>query len=292
MAANVQALPIAFGPAYIRPAEIIHAGPDHIYRVRLAGRGPVEEMTVRPAMALTGTLGIGDKVLIAGEGSVSGYIIGTLDPEQPAAIRTADGAGARISGQGQDQAIAVHDHRGQTVFEYYPGSGRSVVSAPKGDLQLRAPDGNIELHAGKGISCSGAEAVSISGTQGIRLCAKGRGLPDQSLRMDSDGAHLGVHAIDVAAGQGRFSIARASYHGKQVASSVDRARMTYNRLEIRAQRILQRSEHLFHQVRQLCQVQAGRLRTLVHGAHHIQSERTTLIAKEDVHIDGKKINLG
>jgi hypothetical protein len=34
------------------------------------------------------------------------------------------------------------------------------------------------------------------------------------------------------------------------------------------------------------------MRTLIHGAQHTRSRRTTLIAQEDVRIDGKKINLG
>jgi hypothetical protein len=34
------------------------------------------------------------------------------------------------------------------------------------------------------------------------------------------------------------------------------------------------------------------MRTLVKGAHHVQSDRTTIVARKDVRIDGEKINLG
>ena len=293
MPANVQALPIAFGPAYIRPAEIIQMTPRHVYRVRLAGAGALQEMTARLATAPARPLKIGDRVLLAGENSNTGYIIGILHPDQRGAIATEDGAGARIHGQGKDQAIAVHDARGQTVFEYFPARGRSVIRASRGDLQLSAPDGSIELQAGEGIRCTSAADITITGHKTVQVSAGGRDrIAGQSIRMDDDGVHFGVHTFDLDAGQGRFHIGRASYQGIYVSSCIERAKLSYGRLEIAAQRILQRSGQLFHQVKHLCQMQAGRLRTLVTGAHHVQSKRTTLIAEEDVRIDAKKINLG
>ena len=127
----------------------------------------------------------------------------------------------------------------------------------------------------------------------MRISTRSRDrLPDQRLQVDGDGVHLGVHALDVSAGKGNVRIASAAYRGNRVTSDVDRAKFTYGRLEVAARRVLQRSGQLVQQVKRLCQVQAGRLRTLVTGAHHLQSKSTTLIAEEDVRIDGNKINLG
>ena len=294
MPANVHPLPVAFGPAYIRPAVITRAAPESIYRVRLTGKGlKSKELTARPAAVLPRPLRAGDKVLLAGEGGVCGYIIGLLDADPADAIETSYGAGAHVSGSGMDESIVVHDSQGRTLFEYYPGQGRSVIKAPEGDLQLSAPRGNIDLQAGEAIRCSSSQEISFRSNKEVRLAAGTRDrLPDQSLRVDGDGAHLGVHNLDVAAGRSNVRIARASYQGKHVTSSVDRARFSYGRLEIAARRVLQRSGHLFQHVKHLCQMQAGRLRTLVTGAHHVQSKRATLIAEEDVCIDGNKINLG
>ncbi len=285
MSANVQSLPVALGPTYIRPAVITRVTDGRVYRVRPTNPASARELTARLATEPTRPLGIGDKVLLAGESSTSGYIIGVLQSDAAGAIRTSDGAGARLLQREEEQVIVVHDPDGAILFEYDPARGRSVVHVPQGDLQLNAPEGNIDLNAGKGIRCTGAEEIHLS--------AKGRDrLPDQCLRVDGEGAHFGVHTMDVAAGKGDFRIGRTSFHGKHFTSSVDRARMSFDRFEIAARRFMQRSEQYFHWVRQLCQVQAGRMRTLVFGAHHVQSRRTTLVAEEDVHIDGKKINLG
>jgi hypothetical protein len=98
--------------------------------------------------------------------------------------------------------------------------------------------------------------------------------------------------MTVTAGRGDFAVEQAVYRGRKLDSRIDRARMIYDKLEITAQRMWQRSGHFFKQVQHLCQIQAGRMRTLVHGAQHTRSRRTTLIAREDVRIDGQKINLG
>ncbi len=290
MTAHIQHIPAVLGPAYIRSAQVIRATPNHIYRVRLEGQG---EITAHLAMPLSCPLKPGDCVLVAGESPSSGYIIGILNADQPQTISTAEGAGAHVQGQGADQSIAVHDADNRTVFEYYPASGQSVIRAPEGDLCLAAPNGRIDLAAGKDIHCASAGDVTIRGRQSVCLAAQGQGdHPDQTLEMDGDGAKLGVHRMEIAAGQGDISIARAAYRGKQFKSTVNRAKLVYGKLEISAQRMWQSSGYLFRQVRHLCQMQAGRMRTLIKGAHHTQSRRTTLIAKEDVRIDGKKINLG
>ncbi|MEJ2041432.1 MAG: DUF3540 domain-containing protein, partial [Desulfosarcinaceae bacterium] len=227
------------------------------------------------------------------EHSGGGYIIGILPCETTAAIVTDQGAGARIRGQGENQAVTVHDRHGHTLFEYYPGSGRCVVKSPKGDLELEAPEGAIRLRAAGDIQCRSTAEVFLSGAAGVHLSADSQGrLPDQELRLDGEGVRLGVGRMDVTAGMGRISMARTVYRGQQVDSRVDRARMVYGRLEMVVERLLQRSGTVIRQIRRLLQTRAGRIRTLVDGAHHVQSGRTTLIAETDVRIDGKKINLG
>jgi hypothetical protein len=290
MTACIQPIPSLSGPAYILTAQVIRAAPGHVYRVRIEGH---EEITAQLAMPLSFALKPGDKVLVAGQSPSSGYIIGLLTADTAQAIQTAEGAGARVQGQGPDQCIAVHDTDNRTVFEYYPTGGKAVIHAPEGDLLLDAPNGCINLHAGKQILCTSETDVIMHGRQAVRFAANGQdGNPDQALHLDADGARIGVHKMDITAGQGDISIARLDYRGKHLTSSVNRAKLVFGKLETTAQRIWQNSEYLFRQVQHLCQMQAGRMRTLVRGAHHTQSQRTTLIAREDVRIDGQKINLG
>jgi hypothetical protein len=293
MSVQIQSLPEFSGPAYIRVAEVIHAAPNQLYRVRLEDNGQVQEMSTHLAMPVGAPLKVGARVLVAGQSPSIGYIIGLLDWQPPQTIRTAQGAGVRVLGQADDERIVVHDEHDQPIFEYHPASGRSVVKAPRGDLQLSAPNGRIDLNAGKGIGFTGEADVAITSGQSVRIAVGGQTQqPDQELRLDGGGIHLGVHRMDVTAGRGDIRIARAVYHGVQLKSTVDRAKMVYGKLEISAQRLWELSEYVFRSVRHLCQMQAGRLRILVNGAHHVQSERTTIIAKKDVRIDAEKINLG
>lgn len=293
MPAHIQSLPIVFGPAYIRTAEVTQTVSQGVYRVRLEGTAQEDEISAHLATPVPVLLNGGDRVLVAGESPASGFIIGIVQSGQSQAIRTPDGSGAHVQGEGKDQRIAVHDVDGHVVFEYYPESRRSVLSTPHGDLQLAAPNGNIDLSAGKGVRCHGAQEVVMTAAGSVRVgVRKQDDQMEQTLRMDNDGVRIGVHEMKVTAGQGDVSIARAVYQGKQLTSRIDRAKLVYDKLEISARRLWERSEDVIRNVMYLCQMQAGRMRTLVKGAHHMHSERTTIVAKEDVRIDGRKINLG
>lgn len=292
MPAHIQSLPLDFGAAYVRVARVIRTAPDRIYRIRFEDPGQVQEMCAQMAVPVSISLETGDRVLVAGQSPSMAYIIGVLDP-RPQAVRGSQGAGARVQGEGLDQCIVVHDEDEQPIFEYHPASGRSVIKALRGDLLLAAPNGRIGLTAGRGVDFDTKGGVAVTSSQGVRIAA-GRDADrfEQELRLDGDGLHLGVHEMDVVAGQGRFRIAQAVYYGKQLQSTVERARMFYGKLEICAQRLRERCGQVMRSVRHLYQIQAGRLRTLVQGAHHVHSERTTIMARKEVRIDGEKINLG
>jgi hypothetical protein len=292
MPAQVESLPAAAGPAFVREARVTQAMHGNVYRVRVMGREPLE-ISARMAVPAADTLQAGDRVLVAGESTAAGFIIGILQNGSPQAIRTPEGAGALIHGQGPGQRIAVHDIKGRVVFEYHPHTRRSVLRAPAGDLELVAPDGRIKFTAAKGIHWSTPGEVTIRAEQGLDIAAPAPdGFPDQSLRIDGRGARLGVHQLTVTAGRGDIRMLQADFSGKQLRSTVESAKLIYGKLEVSAQRLWERSGQAIRQVKELCQVQAGRMRTLVTGAHHMQSGRATITAREEVRIDGEKINLG
>jgi len=293
MPAHIQSLPIAFGPAYIRQATVKQVVTGEIYGVTLEGQTSGEIISARLATSLHDSLRPGDRVLVAGENPSSGYIIGRMSASADPGISTPSGAGARIQGQGRDQCISVNDSLGRTVFEYYPEQARSVLVAAQGDLQLAAPQGAISLEAAKGIHCTSAAKISFESKTDVRASVhtQERG-GAQAVKLDNDGLQIRSHQLKLTAGQGEVSIARAIFQGKQYIARVSRVKLIGDRLEITARRLWERSEHSIRQVLHLCQMQAGRMRTLVKGAHHLYSDRSTIVAKEDVRIDGKKINLG
>lgn len=291
MTARIQSLPLAPGPAFVREAQVLQALHAQYFRVRVQGPEPLE-LTAR--LALPGvTLQAGDRVLVAGERSAAGFIIGVLQSAGAASIRLPDGSGARVQGQGPEPSIAVHDGEGRVVFEYQPHRRRGILRAPAGDLQLAAPDGRIEFTAAKGIHCATQGRLSLRGEKGVTLAAPGpESGPDQSLGIDAQGARLGVQRLEVTAGEGQVRMRQAELNAQRVHSTVESARLTYGKLEVSAQRLLERSGQAIRQVLALCQVSAERMRTLVTGSHQMHSGRTTILGREEVRIDAEKINLG
>jgi hypothetical protein len=65
-----------------------------------------------------------------------------------------------------------------------------------------------------------------------------------------------------------------------------------DRLEISAGRIFEKAREAYHDVEELLQTRAGRVRALVEDAYHLQARRTSIASKEDTSIDGKKVLLG
>lgn len=292
MPAQIQSLPMAVGPAFVREAQVIQALHEHFYRVHLQGPEPLE-ITARMALPGLAPLQAGDRVLVAGETTAAGFIIGVVQSAGDPSIRLPDGAGACIQGQGPERSIAVHDADGRVVFEYQPHYRRSILRVPAGDLRLAAPDGRIEFMAAKGIHCATQGELSLRGEHGVEIAAPGpAGCPDQSLGIGAHGARLGVHRLEVTAGEGEIRMLQADFHAKRLRSTVESAKLIYGKLEVSAQRLLERSGQAIRQVLALCQVQAGRMRTLVTGSHHMHSGRTTIVGREEVRIDGEKINLG
>lgn len=56
--------------------------------------------------------------------------------------------------------------------------------------------------------------------------------------------------------------------------------------------LIERVGNAYRYVKELHQLKAGRVRSLVRGAIQLKGERMSLLAREDVHVDGQRINLG
>ena len=64
------------------------------------------------------------------------------------------------------------------------------------------------------------------------------------------------------------------------------------RLEIDAGRLVERAGDTYRHVDGLAELQAGRARTLIEGAHQLAAGRTSVTSTEDTVIDGKRVLLG
>jgi hypothetical protein len=80
-------------------------------------------------------------------------------------------------------------------------------------------------------------------------------------------------------------------HGK-IALRAAEVECEAGRIELRADRILERARDVYREVEGLLHTRAERIRTLATGAVHLFGKRVNVLAEEDAAVDGKRVLLG
>ncbi len=261
---KILTLPRPEAESFIRPATVVEVGGGTLYRLSLGDRPGESELWAYPAVAGADRLGPGDRVLAAGESTGACYIIGILESRPaPRRVTSREGASARLVETDGGERIEVRDAEDRLIFDYRPDAGRAVLSMPAGDLALSAPNGNIDLVSGKAIRARAGEAVALEGPK-----------------------------LRVAGERGEFLIGEATYRGRRLSATVETAKVVLDRLETVASRLVERAKNVYRHVENLNQIKAGRMRSLVQGAHHQKAGRMSIKADDDVKVDGRRIHLG
>ncbi len=276
--------PEATFAGFVRPAQVIEALPEGGYAVALEHGGQSYRLRGQSALPPGTAIGTGTRVLVSGETLDACYIVGVLGPCGQRGLTTRHGASARVIERDDADRIEVRDSDGALVFEYCPDSGTAVLSVPDGDLRLNAPNGNIDLHSGKGILCRG-KTVALAGVGGDAAAPA-------TLKLGRGLAELASPRVKVAAGHAEAAIRDGAYRGARLTVTVEHVKQVFGKLETVAARILERAGDVYRRVDNLHQLKAGRLRTLVKGACHIKGGRTSIKADDDVKIGGRRIHLG
>lgn len=94
--------------------------------------------------------------------------------------------------------------------------------------------------------------------------------------------------LELVAPRGRVTIKAAQ--GVEIKS--DSVSVSANKLEVTAQRIVERFADAVRWVKGVFQLRAERVRTRVDGVYDLRAERILENAEKDVKIDGEKIHLG
>lgn len=178
------------------------------------------------------------------------------------AIKSRDGAESRIENRAGDEVLSVRDRSGALIFEHHGASGRSVIYAPSGDLELRADHGSVSVVARDAIRLRGEQEVAVTTRSLSATAAK----------------------ADVTLDEGRL-VARA------MRSTIEDARHVVDRLTVEARRIIERSKDVYRDVEELSQTRAGRMRHVVSSTFHLLSARAVLKAEDDFKIKSNKIHL-
>lgn len=143
---------------------------------------------------------------------------------------------------------------GAVVVEHDPEARRSVVRLPRGSVRFEA-DGDLELAA--------TSAVRV---EGRRIEARAR---------DAD-----------------VTVDRGVLRARRWEAVVAHASQTFEVLETRASRVVERARNVYREVEELAQTHAGRVRVVAEDALHLHARRALVKADEDVKIRGEKVHLG
>ncbi|MBM4360662.1 MAG: DUF3540 domain-containing protein [Deltaproteobacteria bacterium] len=195
-------------------------------------------------------------------------------------LRSEGGPSAVLHGDGAEERLEIRDAHDRVLFELDTVTGRALVRAPSGNLTLEAPEGDIELVAGKTVRCRG-ERVELRAERDGAALVLGREL-----------AELTARGFTVAAARAELLFAETKLVGARVAAHLHDARLVAERVETTTERLFERARSVFRKVEELHQLEAGRTRTLVREGHIVKAGHAILKATEEVTIDGERIHLG
>ncbi len=270
---------------YFGPAEVTGTNETSgLFRVSFPHPGS-ESGVITPwarlALPLSHGLHDGDRVLVAGNENEF-YIIGVLGdlssvrpPENR--LELSCGVAAERTGAPGAETLRVLTGQGGVLFEYDSRIGKSRVSAPSGDLEFHAENGEIVL----------------SSSKGIRLTAPGgEGKGGAGLTLAPDSLHLTGARVGITSEEGDFRIGNTRYMGDAFSGKVKSVGIVMNRLETTAETVVQKAKNIYQTVEELAQMHAGRMRALIESTWHVKTRRTFLKSDGDVKINGDKIYLG
>jgi len=163
-----------------------------------------------------------------------------------------------------DRVVVVGDDTGRAHYLLGVLERRhpAPVELTDGDLTIQAT-GRVRLSSGKDLELEAGRAARLSAPQ---------------LEVASDAAELKTQQATVIAGR--------------IATTATMLIQNVERLELQAERIMEKSRNVFREASELVQTRAGRIRTLVQGGYNLMSKRTSMVSDEETSIDGEKILLG
>lgn len=175
--------------------------------------------------------------------------------------------------------IQLRDRNGQPVLDYDTDSGVAVLHLPEAVIRIQSVDGRVELTSNRDIRLHSARTVEIAGDRGIRLEGEGASL---LLKKKSE---LKVPSLQV-------DVSRLAYEGERISGHAREAVFTWGRLRQNVDRFLQFAKTAYVRVESVLHTRAGRIRTETEGTYHLRADEVKVLAKRDVRLDGRTINLG
>jgi hypothetical protein len=263
MTTRVQDRPTALEPA-IRPAEVVAVDGDGLYTVRCLDGAAGPACWATHALAGQPACAPGSRVLVAFAGGDAGYVIGTLDPPPTPGVVCAGTASARVADADGRERLVLSDPARALTISYDARNGALWVSpSTSANLILAAPDGDVELRAGKRLRLRGAA-----------------------------GTDLATRRLTVSAGRTVAALGEAMVDADALTATLRRVRQISERVEVTATRIVERAGTVLRRATGLYRQDATRLRLSGEDSCHLRGGRVDVRAAGDARVDGEKIRLG
>ncbi len=241
---------------------------------------------------------VGDEVLVLATSPDAVFIAGKApSDDRPARsvrqIETKSGASARLASsgeQGQEEELRVFSGKGQLIFRYLPESGKSIVSAPEGDMEFLCPDGDISFVSKKEIRMRGGGKVSLQSDRSVSL-GVGDG-ENARIALTRDQIDLSGNRLRASGQEADVALLETRFRGNRLLAKIDQGKIVARRLETVADAVVQKAKNMVRHVENLNQTTAGRMKTLVRDLYHLKGRWTVVKAEKKVKINGEKIHLG
>ncbi len=278
--------------SYTGPAQVLESAPASAGVLEVLLPGETHARRAEVALATPVPLPAGSRVLVTGGGDAEGvWVIGILEtPERRLATR--DGASAAVVSHETGETLEGRDPEGGLLFQYDPARGVTRVQVLEGDLELLAPMGEVTIAAGGGLHLQG-RSIQLKTLSSVRILV--HDLASRvlgSLGISRRGLDVKTAAVNVETGESHLVSTRTRIRAEEACVDAERVRTRARTVEVEAESLVERVGTLTRWVRDLAQLRAGRLRSIVTGSWISRSGRADLRSKDTFKVDGDRIHLG
>lgn len=276
----------------IRTATVQAVAADGLRAQVAAEADPGESIWAEIAIPAATVPGIGSRVLVATEQTGESFVIGILGraPVPERRLELAGGASVRVEDDGAVERLRLFSADDRLLLEYDTATGRLALNAPSGDLTLTSAEGDIVLDAARAVRVSG-HSVEATARSHVHLGASG-GAARSLLRLDPATLRMASPHLGVTSRSGTVHLEECRYRSGRTAARVDHLQVVADRIERVVGQLHETVERAYTRVKELLEVRARRVRTLVQRSWQVSAKRAFLRSKDEFKVKGETIHLG
>lgn len=148
----------------------------------------------------------------------------------------------------------------------------SILARPTGPDAVVSFPGDVVLETAKGrVTLAGAEGIDMTTGSSVNMLAS---------------------EVNIAAESSKLTIAQVQALSSSFTGNVGKVRLFSDAIDVVAKRATQRLKTCFRWVEQMEHVTAGQMINSVRNLFSVRARQSSIKAKDDVKIDGKRVHLG